>query len=40
MKILKEVIEAARADAKMSNAADPVKVRSAKLFLRDALNLI
>jgi Fe-S-cluster containining protein len=40
MKILKEAIEAARADAKTSNAADPVKVRSAKLFLRDALNLI
>ncbi len=40
MKILKEAIEAVRAEAKMSNAADPAEVRSAKLFLRDAMNSI
>jgi Fe-S-cluster containining protein len=40
MKILKEAIEAARADANVSDAANPAKVRSAKLFLRDVLCLI
>jgi uncharacterized protein len=40
MKILKEAIESVRPDAEMSNAADPAEVRSAKLFLRDALKLI
>jgi Fe-S-cluster containining protein len=40
MKILKEAIEIVRADTNMSNVADPAKVRSAKLFLREALNSI
>ncbi len=40
MKILKEAIEAARADVNVSDVANPAIVRSAKLFLRDALNLI
>jgi uncharacterized protein len=40
MKILKEAIEAARADQKMSNAADAATVRSAKAFLREAMESI
>ena len=40
MKILKEAIEAVRADPKMSYTADPAEVRSAKVFLREALNSI
>jgi len=40
MKILKEAIEVVRADAKKSDADDPGKVRSAKAFLREALNSI
>lgn len=40
MKILKEAIEVVRADLKMSNAADPSEVKSAKAFLREALNSI
>jgi len=40
MKILKEAIEAVRADAKMPRADDPAKVRSAKAFLRVALDSI
>jgi uncharacterized protein len=40
MKILKEAIETVREDAMMSDANDPEKVRGAKVFLREALNLI
>ncbi len=40
MDILKEAIEVVRADANMSDATDHAKVRSAKAFLREALNLI
>jgi Fe-S-cluster containining protein len=40
MKILKEAIETIRADAKMPHAADTAEVRSAKAFLREALNSI
>jgi hypothetical protein len=40
MKILKEAIEAVRADPKMSYTADPAEVRRAKVFLREALNSI
>jgi uncharacterized protein len=40
MNVLKEAIEAVRADTDMSNAANPAEVRSAKLFLREALNSI
>lgn len=39
MNVLKKAIEDVRTDAKISNA-DPAEVRSAKLFLREALNLI
>jgi Fe-S-cluster containining protein len=40
MKILKEAIDAVRAEAKMSDAGDPARVRSAKAFLRVALDSI
>jgi len=40
MKILKEAIEMVKEDAKISDADDPEKVKSAKVFLREALNLI
>jgi uncharacterized protein len=40
MNILKEAIEAVRADPNMSYEADPAKARSAKAFLRLAMNLI
>jgi uncharacterized protein len=40
MRMLKEAIETVRADPKMSKAADPAEVRSAKVFLKEALNLI
>jgi Fe-S-cluster containining protein len=40
MKILKEAIEVVRADMNMSDAADPATVRSAKTFLREAMNLL
>jgi Fe-S-cluster containining protein len=40
MKILKETMEAVRADPKMSYTADPAEIKSAKVFLREALNLI
>jgi hypothetical protein len=40
MKILKEAMEAVRADPKMSYTADPAEVKSAKVFLREALNSI
>jgi hypothetical protein len=40
MNILKEAIEVVRADVNMSDAADHAKVRSAKEFLREALNLV
>jgi len=40
MKILKEAIEEVKEDAKMLNADYPEKVRSAKVFLREALNSI
>jgi hypothetical protein len=38
MEILKEAIEAVRADAGIGNDT-PTDVKCAKLFLRDALNL-
>lgn len=40
MNVLKEAIEAVRADVKMSDATDPEKVRSAKAFLREAMNTV
>jgi Fe-S-cluster containining protein len=40
MKILKEAIDAVRAEARMSDAGDPARVRSAKMFLRAALDSI
>ncbi|MCK9441343.1 MAG: YkgJ family cysteine cluster protein [Methanothrix sp.] len=40
MNVLKEAIEVVRADQKMPHAADPAEVRSAKEFLREALNSI
>ena len=40
MKILKEAMEAVRADPKMSYTADPAEVKRAKMFLRGALNSI
>jgi len=40
MKVLKETIEEVKEDAKMHNADYPEKVRSAKVFLREALNSI
>ncbi len=40
MKILKESIEVVRADAKISDADYLERVRCAKVFLREALNLI
>jgi len=40
MKILKDAIESVKEDALMSDANYPEKVRSAKVFLREALNSI